>query len=231
MNESGFKTRNASRLFAGLVILALGTLALLSNFGMVRIFNVWRLWPLILVAVGLAKLLQPRGAHGRFPGGVFLAIGLWLLLQNLGVWPYSLGDLWPLLVVALGAFLVWGAFGRRREEVPANDPSRISSFSLLGGAEHRNKSQDFRGGDAFAMLGGCKLDLRQAAMKDGEAVLDVFAMWGGIEILIPREWHVVIQGAPILGSFEDKTDVTGSEAGPRLVVRGAVVMGGVEIKN
>jgi predicted membrane protein len=231
VNESAFRARNASRLFVGLVILALGSLALLDNFGVVRIVNVWRMWPLILVAVGMAKLLQARGSHGRFPGALFLIVGLWLLGQNLGVWPYSLGQLWPLLVVALGVFLVWGALGRRREEPLPTDASRISSFSMLGGVEHRNKSLDFRGGDATAILGGCKLDLHQAAIKSGEAVLEVFAMWGGIEIWVPREWNIVIQGTPIMGAFEDKTDGTRAEGAPRLVVRGAVIMGGVEIKN
>jgi len=231
MNEA-FASRNASRLFVGLVILALGGLALLNNFGVVQIANIWRLWPLILVAVGLAKLLQPRGAHGRFPGALFLIVGLWILMENLGVWPYSLRQLWPVLIVALGIFLVWGAFHRRREDTtPAEGDSRISSFSILGGATHRNKSQDFRGGEATAILGGCKLDLHQAAIKSGEAVLEIFAMWGGVEIWIPREWQVVIQGAPILGAFEDKTDATSTTGAPRLVVRGAVIMGGVEIKN
>ncbi len=103
MMEAGTTSRNASRLFAGLVVTALGAIALLDNFNIVRIGNVWRLWPLILIAVGLAKLL--RGSPGRFAGTLLSVAGLWLLLENLGAWPYSLGDLWPLFVVAVGCFL------------------------------------------------------------------------------------------------------------------------------
>src|SRR5258705_7115087 len=86
MMEAGTTSRNASRLFAGLVIMAFGTLALLDNLGIVRIGNIWRLWPLILIAVGLAKVLKPRGSPGRFAGVLFSAAGLWLLMENLGVW-------------------------------------------------------------------------------------------------------------------------------------------------
>jgi predicted membrane protein len=97
--------------------------------------------------------------------------------------------------------------------------------------EQRPKSQDFQGGDATSLLGGCKIDLRQAAIKREEAILDVFALWGGIEVIVPRNWSVVIQGTPILGAFADKTDSSKEEGGPRLIIRGAVIMGGVEIKN
>ena len=229
--EAGVTSRNASRLFVGLVIIAFGAIALLDNFGVVRIGNVWRLWPLILVAIGLSKVLRPRGSPGRVAGTILTVVGVWLLLENLGVWPYSLGDLWPLIVVALGVFLVWGALGNRPRGPFPDDSSRVSSFSMLGGTEHRSKSQDFQGGDATAILGGCKIDLRQAAIKSGEALLDVFAMWGGVEIIVPRSWSVVIKGAPILGGFEDKTDSPREEGGPRLIVRGTALMGGVEIKN
>lgn len=227
----GMTSRNASRLFAGLVIVALGAVALLDNFGVLRIGNVWRLWPLILVAVGISKVLRPRGSPGRFGGSLLGIVGLWLLAENLGVWPYSLGDLWPLFVVAIGVFLVWGAMGNRPKGPLPDDSSRVSSFSMFGGTEHRVRSLDFQGGDITAMLGGCKIDLRQAAIKGSEAVLDVFAMWGGIEIIVPRSWSVVIKGAPIFGGFEDKTDSPLEQGGPRLIVRGTAMMGGVEIKN
>jgi predicted membrane protein len=231
MMEAGTTSRNASRLFAGLVIIVLGAVALLDNFGVLRIGNVWRLWPLILVAIGISKILRPQGSPGRFAGSLLSIVGLWLLLENLGVWPYSLGDLWPLIVVAIGAFLVWGAMGNRPRGPLPDESSRVSSFSMLGGTEHRCKSQDFQGGDATAILGGCKIDLRQAAIKSGEALLDVFAMWGGVEIIVPRSWSIVIKGAPILGGFEDKTDSPREEGAPRLIVRGTAIMGGVEIKN
>ncbi len=231
MEEAGMGSRNASRLFAGLVIIVLGGLALLDNFGVIRIHDVWRFWPLLLIAVGLARLLRPRGSPGRFAGVIFFAVGLWLLLENLDLWPYSLRDLWPLLVILLGAWLVWSAFGRGLRSPSSDGSSRFNSFAILGGTEHRNNSPDFQGGDAAAILGGCKVDLRQAGIKGGEAVIDAFALWGGVEILVPREWNVILRGTPILGGFDDKRTPSGETSGPRLIVRGAAVMGGVEIKN
>ena len=81
-----------------------------------------------------------------------------------------------------------------------------------------------------AFMGGCAIDLRQAAIH-GEAVIDVFAMWGGIEISVPDTWTVIDRVTPIMGGVEDSTRAPGNPQGHTLIVRGVVVMGGIEIKN
>ena len=225
-------TRNASRLFLGLVVIALGALALLDNLGLVRIHDPWQFWPLLLVALGFGRMLRPRGCPGRWTGLMFALIGLWILGRNLGVIPWSLGDFWPVLVVLIGLRLVWGGMHRTPYlSANADNASRISAFSMLGGSEHKNNAADFRGGDATAILGGCKIDLRNASIKSGDAAIDCFAMWGGVEIIVPQDWSIVVHGTPILGAIEDKTSQTKNAGGPTLVIRGVAIMGAVEIKN
>src|SRR5262245_54380708 len=112
--ESMTVSRNAPRLFVGMVVIALGALALLDNLGVLDIGGVWSLWPLIIVAFGLARMLRPRGQPGRWMGGLFFLFGTWLLLQNLGLAPVRLGVVfWPVLILLLGARLVWGAVSHR----------------------------------------------------------------------------------------------------------------------
>jgi hypothetical protein len=72
--------------------------------------------------------------------------------------------------------------------------------------------------------------LRKASIQD-EAVLHLIAVMGGIEIWVPENWVVVMQGVPVLGGFEDKTHPASSDTNKRLIVKGYSVMGGVEIKN
>ena len=91
-------------------------------------------------------------------------------------------------------------------------------------------SPAFRRGDLVAVMGGIELDLRQAGTDHGEAVIDVFVLWGGIDITVPPDWAVSNQVTPILGGAEDKS--TGhQQARHRLIVKGVVIMGGVEIKT
>ena len=90
--------------------------------------------------------------------------------------------------------------------------------------------QDFRGGDMTAVMGGCEVDLRQASMRV-PASIDVFVMWGGVEIRVPEDWTVELRGVPILAGFVDKTRPPAVATEKRLIVRGVALMGGVEIKN
>ena len=229
--DERYRTRNASRLFLGLVIISLGVLALLDNLGILHIQSAWRFWPLFLVAVGLSRLLRPAGCPGRWTGFIVLLLGLWFLATNLGVMPYRVRDFWPVIIVLVGARLAWGGFRQRALDMPSSESTpRLSAFALLGGTEHKSNSPDFRGGDVTAIMGGAKLDLRQAGMKSGEAVIDIFAMWGGVEIIVPRDWTVIVQGTPILAAYEDKTNQA-QAGGPRLVIRGILLMAGCEIKN
>jgi predicted membrane protein len=230
--EEERSTLNAPRLFLGLVVVTLGLIALLDNLDVIHVESAWRFWPLFLIAFGTARLLRPAGCPGRWTGFLLVTIGLWLLLQNLGVMPYRMIHFWPVLIVLVGMRLVWGGMRQRAlQAAPGEGSARISAFSMLGGSEQKSNSADFRGGDITAILGGAKIDLRNAGIKSGDAVIDCFAMWGGIEIIVPRTWSVAVQGTPILGAFEDKSEQHPGAEGPRLVIRGVVLMGGVEIKN
>jgi len=131
--------------------------------------------------------------------------------------------------------LIWGT-SRRRGAIfgggaVEDSNSTLNAFALLGGFKRSNDAQDFRGGEATAILGGCEIDLRRASIKEGEAVLHLVAIMGGVELRVPEDWSVVMQGVPILGGFEDKTRSIGPESTKRLIVRGYAVMGGVEVKN
>lgn len=81
-----------------------------------------------------------------------------------------------------------------------------------------------------AFMGATSLDLTAADIQDGDAIIDVFAFWGGIEIRAPRTWNVVGHITPFMGGFEDKTQPSPDNE-KRLVIRGFVMMGGVEVKN
>ncbi len=54
---------------------------------------------------------------------------------------------------------------------------------------------------------------------------------GGIEIKVPPTWSVSAHVTPFMGAMEDKTDRSQADPQKHLVVRGFVMMGGVEVNN
>jgi hypothetical protein len=105
-----------TRMIAGLMIMAVGIVLALGRLGILRVDDdVWpHLWPLLLIAFGLGKLLTLR-PDGTRRGGALLLIGVWLLLNELDIWRAS--DSWPLFLVAFGIRIVWNAV-----MVPARRP-------------------------------------------------------------------------------------------------------------
>lgn len=231
--------RPTARLVIGLLVIALGVLFALDNLNLFEAEPVLRFWPVLLIAVGLWKIAQPTSRGGGLTGYLILGLGLVLLanrfLSWLGIY-FEVDDLWPLALVVVGLWLVYGAFrrasvAREAAEVGAVDKSTVNAFAFMGGNGVKVASQQFTGGEVVAVMGGCAIDLRGAVAAGGEAVLDVFAIWGGIEIYVPEGWGVESKVLPVMGAFEDNSRRRGGDGATRLVVRGLVVMGGVEVNN
>ena len=219
------------RLILGIFLTLLGVGLTLDRLDLLPGSELRSYWPLLLVAVGIARMLGGQWLRGL----VVLALGVVFLLPGLSdsiTWQ-DLFEQWPLFLVALGVFTVLkglGIGGERNADDVVSTP-RIDAFGFFTTARHRLDTQTFRGGDLGALLGGCEIDLRDAELAPEGAVLDVFAVWGGINIKVPRHWQVELRTLPIMGGAEDKTRQLAGASGPRLVLRGLVMMAGVEIGN
>ena len=60
---------------------------------------------------------------------------------------------------------------------------------------------------------------------------EAFVIMGGVNIFVPPNWTVSQEVVPLLGGVHDKTRSVPSNPAQHLLVRGTVVMGGVEISN
>lgn len=222
-------SRITGRVIIGGLLIFFGVIFTLDNLGVFDAGDIFDYWPMILVAVGLLKVLQPREEGQRAFGIVLIAIGAFLQLQMLAYTPW----VWPVLLLVAGAFLVWRSLGRKVEGEPVR-AREAADLAVMGGVNRVVDSRDYRGGEATAVMGAVELDLRGSTIVTSPAILDVFALWGGIEITVPPEWKVEVRGVPILGGFENKARSTVQGGGvpeQLLVVRGTALMGGVEIKN
>jgi predicted membrane protein len=217
----------------GLLIVVLGVLFTLDNLDVLDAREYLRFWPAALVVIGLLKIHHARSAgHGWVGGLIFIGIGAWMLANGVLYFTISVREVFPLLLVALGAYMVWRGFGGQKREATGDGQGSFSALAIMGGVARRSSSQVFVGADLTAVMGGCEIDLRQASIAPGtEAVIDVFTFWGGIDIKVPQDWTVITRAMPLMGGVEDKTRAPQGADGKRLIIRGIVVMGGVTIKN
>jgi predicted membrane protein len=229
--------RGRGGVFMGAILVLVGLAFLLDHMGYVSVYSLWwRFWPLLVVLVGVLNFVS----RNRHWGAFLMAAGVLLQLNQLGITHFGWRDFWPLMLIALGILVLWGSFTWSRkplESVSAGGDPRttLNEAVVFGGLERRMISQDFQGGDITAIFGGVDLDLTEARMQGNEATLAITAIFGGVELRIPAEWQIAFRGAPIFGGIEDKTRAVRADdpANPlkMLVITGAVIFGGLEIKN
>lgn len=98
--------------FFPIILILLGIIFLLNNVGVLSDNlwdNIWRLWPVLLIALGIDGALQRRSIVGP----VFLiGLGIVFLLANYGYLALNVWELvfrlWPILLIAIGLDIVIG---------------------------------------------------------------------------------------------------------------------------
>jgi hypothetical protein len=217
----------------GLLIVTAGTLMLLDNLDIVDSRYWWRLWPVALIVIGLAKFGSAIGSGGRLWGGILIAAGGTLLASNFDYLPVRASAvIWPMIIIAFGVHMLLRAIGRRRDQAPSDAPSHLSEWAVFGGTKRQCSAQDFEGGECIAVFGGVEIDLRKAAMQKDQVTVDANAMFGGVEMKVPETWTVTVKGVGIFGGYEDKTiQPVNVERRQHLIVTGYAIFGGVTVQH
>jgi hypothetical protein len=137
------------------------------------------------------------------------------------------------LVVFQAGMVVTGLLMRRLFPSHGDEDSdELGLTTILTGTELRSRADAFRGGSVFTFCGGTELDLRDAVLAPGGAVLRTHTICGGLDVRVPRDWRVVVDGKAVMGGFDDRTDGDDlPEDAPLLAISGDAVAGGVSVRR
>jgi predicted membrane protein len=225
--------KNQSRIFWGLLLIVMGALFLFAqmdwwSFGHV----VSRFWPVVFILLGISMLIG-NNFKNVGSGIFFILFGAFFLLVQWNVlhriWHY----IWPLAVIGAGLWiLLRPSVHRDKKRIPEMSGDDLAINQVFSGTVRKVESQSFRGGTAEVVFGSAEIDLRNAKLAGGQATLVLSAVFGGIEVAVPREWEVVLEGSPVLGSIESRKTASseGAKTGT-LHVKGSAVFGSIEIKD
>jgi len=116
--------------------------------------------------------------------------------------------------------------------VPADQVRNFNvQIAIMSGSERKGSWTPPRKLYTLALMGGAGLDFREARMPPGETEVNVLAVMGGVEIVVPPGLAVETHGLGLMGGFEalDQAGDSRDPDAPRLIIRGMAVMGGVEV--
>lgn len=213
----------------GLLLVLIGVGLLLDHMGFPFVAHIYRFWPALLVLFGLMNITTQSS---RGFGVAMVIVGVLLQLNSLDIIRLTFRDFWPLVIIVVGVFMIWGSVEswvirkpsvaaklkpkvdwtkpgaaetfRQQLEAAYKDPNWLSAVAVFGGCERRYTGQHFEGGKAVSIFGGIELDFRDADMDD-EAVLEINCIFGGVEIRLPPNWRVHSRSLPVFGGFDDKS--------------------------
>ncbi len=238
------RARHADRhhnhgIFFGVVVVAIGCLLLLDNLGIFRFHDIWQYWPVLLILWGASHVINSRTPSGWVWGGVVALVGAFFLLDNLDIIVFNFHLLWPVLLIGFGVSVLVGTIERNRVRTGpsgAGYPASpvVGTHALFSENRSGTDAQDFRGGEASAIFGAARFDLRNASMTAEEARIHVDVIFGEAEVRVPETWNVVSKAAVIFGGVDDKTIHPKPDPNvktPRLVITGSVLFGGLKLRN
>lgn len=116
-----------------------------------------------------------------------------------------------------------------KENADAGD--KVVCSAVFAGRDIRVDNSYFYGADLSALFGGIDLNLKNALIRKN-VTIEVKAIFGGIDIIMPPNVRVVVDVTPILGGVENgtRTPLGADENTPTVYIKGTCLFGGVEVK-
>lgn len=183
-------------------------------------------WPVIIIAIGIWMILGRRNREDKFE-------------KYRGGNPFGKHDF-------------TNPFDPRPKNDPNYDPNApaadqpqssttppyshgddyIDTVSVFGGTKRTVLSKSFKGGEIVNVFGGTDLDLTQADIN-GNVIIDITQLFGGIKLIIPPHWQVVSDVAAVFSSVDDKRRSMGVPLSQDkvLVIKGTSIFAGVDIRS
>jgi predicted membrane protein len=119
------------------------------------------------------------------------------------------------------------AFVKRRDVVPQSpDADEVDLVATFAPLDYRSTSSAFRGGRVETWFGGGVVDLRHATLDPAGATIEVNALFGGGNLVVPEDWNVEAKLAGIGGIGDGRPARDRSPDAPTLRVEGLAMFGG-----
>jgi predicted membrane protein len=226
-----------NRAVIGVILVIVGLFLVLRNANFMPSYldNIIFSWPMLLVTVGLIMTIGSSG--GKTSGIIIMAVGAFFLIPHIFQETFHVYNLfWPSIFIIIGIIFIFSKRKGRDADTSSSavGDDYIDYVHIFSGGERQIVSQNFRGGKITSIFGGSEIDLTRAGLAPGRSEIELACIFGGATIIVPDDWYVTVEVVPVLGGFSDSRKINLGrtiDTTKQLVIKGAVVFGGGEIKS
>jgi hypothetical protein len=124
------------------------------------------------------------------------------------------------------------ANARGAREMVGVTPSRWRrSIVVMSGLDRRGRWVVPAWFSVFAFWGGVQLDLREAILTARETVIRADAVMAGIEIIVPDDVAVQVEGVGFMGAFDEAPGTAPPPGAPIIRITGIAFWAGIAVKR
>jgi len=123
-------------------------------------------------------------------------------------------------------------------DLPAHPHHAATAFpapwvvGVMGSAHRRGRWRVGHELHAVSIMGGCKIDLREAIIDSPVIAIDALAIMGTVEVIVPEGVEVDLEGTAIMGSKTLRMGGAPPRLGAPLVrITGLALLGEIKVRN
>lgn len=224
-----------SNVIWGILLVVVGVIFGLNALEITNInlfFDGW--WTLFIIIPCFIDLFKEKDKTGNLIG---IGIGVFLLLscQDIISFDMLMKLMFPAILVVIGLSLIFkdtinGKVKKKVKELSKN--SKNEYCATFGGQDLMFNGEKFEDSSLTAVFGGVKCDLCDAILND-ETLIEVSAIFGGVDIIVPEDVNVKITSMPLFGGVSDKRKKSkkdGKDAKKTIYINATCMFGGVDVK-
>lgn len=222
--------KRTTSVILGLIVIVLGAVWGLNAVGITDIdifFDGW--WTLFIIVPCAAGVIMGGDRIGSLIG---MAVGVALLMKCQGYFDFDTVCklIVPVILVGIGLKLIWrGIRGNKPMCLPKGDTECKRHYAVFSGKELDYTNEAFDFAEYTAIFGGMDIDLRNAAIQN-EAVINVYCVFGGADIMLPQNVNVKVKSGVLFGGVDEKNHRNSPENTLTVYVNATCIFGGIDIK-
>lgn len=229
---------NRTKIALGAITIIFGILLMIRNLKILSepfstIFSTYLIsWQSLCIFIGLYLIFKHHGIS--FNGFLLIAIGSFFIARKyLEIDFNEIIKYWPILLIIFGLSLIFQrkTCSKIKSEEVSQDYFR--EFRVFNGGSIVIDSKQFKGGRSTTIFGGNEINCSNAELDSGNNVIEMFALFGGSSIIVPRDWNIKVDVVALVGGINDRRSKHTENINPQktLTIRGVVIFGGGEIRN
>lgn len=223
---------NIRNVLWGLVLIVLGLIFGLNALEITNInifFNGW--WTFIIIISCFIDLFKEENKTGNLIG-LLIGIALFLSCREIISFELVFKLMVPVTLVIIGlSFIFKDTINKKikREMKKLNKKSDNEYCATFGGQKLDFSNEEFKGCDISAVFGGIECNLKDSIITE-DIIINVSAIFGGVDIYVPKDVKVKVTSTPIFGGVSNERKNPKDDKVKTIYINATCIFGGVEIK-